>query len=179
MQETFNKNPSVKSFLSKCVEKNLIVGALRVSKRWFGSNLSKSTKLCPDIAHTILFRFPPTAKTDDWWGRHIGKIQYGHHRWRISNLASKLNSSQSWITHVFYGFFSVRESDYGVILVIFCTLEPLCCYKDHYEVELRLIGITKDKNLGKIFLKSWDLSHIILFWLLAGSYKFSLWLYLI
>ena len=66
----------------------LLDRVLRALKGWFGSNLSKSTKFSPDVSHTILFRFPPTAKTGDRCGRHIGIMQ-------ISALASELNSIQS------------------------------------------------------------------------------------
>ena len=73
----------------------LLDRVLRALKGWFGSNLSKSTKFGPDVAHAILFRFPPTAKTGDRWGRHIGIMQYGRQRRQISALASELNSIQS------------------------------------------------------------------------------------
>ena len=56
-----------------------IVGAVRDFFLPFGSHSSKSTKIDPDVVHTILFRFLTGAEMGDFRGRHFGQIQYGRY----------------------------------------------------------------------------------------------------
>ena len=62
----------------------LLVRGVRAIKGLFGSHSSKSTKFSPEVAHVILIGFFMGAKTGASWGRHIGKIQHGHHPGEMS-----------------------------------------------------------------------------------------------